>query len=56
MKPYINIYETIKDIPIGTELTISNHLETEEIILLGINKILWFEDDLDHTLINPNQC
>lgn len=53
--PYSKTYDAIKDIPIVTGATAVQNRETGEVFILVINQGLYFGDQMDHSLINPNQ-
>ena len=55
VSPYRDDYEPIKNVPIvqaATEFTSKYTGQTYNLIL---NEALWMRDQMDHTLINPNQ-
>jgi len=55
VSPYLSEYDSITDIPICTAATAVD-LDSGETIILEFGQDLWFDDRLNHSLINPNQC
>jgi hypothetical protein len=54
--PYTEAYEAIKSVPIVQAATAYDNRDTGEITILILNKaISWMGDQMEHTLINPNQ-
>jgi hypothetical protein len=55
VSPYTEAYEAIKSVPIVQAATAYNNRDTGETTILILNKAIWMEDQMEHTLINPNQ-
>jgi hypothetical protein len=54
--PYTEAYEVIKSVPIVQAATAYDNRDTGENTILILNKaISWMGDQMEHTLINPNQ-
>ena len=56
--PYSNGYEAMKDVPICTAVTavdLPSGSYGREAIVLVFHQSLWFDDELENYLINPNQ-
>ena len=54
--PFLTIYAPTKDIPIVTGGTAYTNPETGTPYILVVNQSLYFGEDLQHSLLNPNQC
>ena len=52
--PYSEQYEPIRDVPIVTGAT-AVQLPDGATVILVINQGLWMPDNMDHSLLNPNQ-
>jgi hypothetical protein len=52
---FANSLESIKDVPVVKATLAYDHPVTGEAILLVINQALYFENQLDHVLLNPNK-
>ena len=52
---FTNSLESIKDVPVVKAALAYDHPVTGEAILLVINQVLYFGNQLDHVLLNPNQ-
>ena len=55
VSPYRDDYESIKNVPIVNAATAWQSTLTGQIYILVINECIWMGDNMDHTLINPNQ-
>jgi hypothetical protein len=55
VSPFSDSYEAIKDVPIATVATAWDDPATGDVIILYINKALYFRDKMSHTLLCPNQ-
>ena len=55
VSPYRDDYAPIKNVPIVQAATAYQSVYTGQIYILIFNEALWMGDQLDHTLINPNQ-
>ena len=55
VSPYADEYDTIRNIPVVTGVTVWTNSQDGVPILLVFNEALWMGDRLHHTLINPNQ-
>jgi len=55
VSPYTDAYEAIKSVPIVQAATAHDNLETGETNILILNEAIWMGDQMDHTLVNPNQ-
>jgi hypothetical protein len=53
--PYTEAYEAIKSVPIVEAATAYDHTDTGETTILSLNEAIWMGDQMEHTLINPNQ-
>lgn len=54
--PFLTSYAPTKDIPIVTGGTAYTDPETGTTYILVVNQGLYFGEDLQHSLLNPNQC
>lgn len=52
---FANSLNTIQDVPIVKAVLAYDHPETGEVIVLIINQALYFGNQLDEVLLNPNQ-
>ena len=55
VSPYADTYDTIKKVPIVTGATGYTSPITGRRSILIFNEALWLGDQMQHTLINPNQ-
>jgi hypothetical protein len=55
VSPYTEAYEAIKSVPIVQAATAYDDTETGESTILIMNEAIWMGDQMEHTLINPNQ-
>ena len=55
VSPYRDDYESIKNVPIVNAATAWQSTLTGQFYILVINECIWMGDNMDHTLINPNQ-
>ena len=55
VSPYRDDYESIKNVPIVNAATAWQSTFTGQIYILVINECIWMGENMDHTLINPNQ-
>ena len=55
MSPYTDAYEAIKSVPIATAGTAWTSTETGETYILVFHEGLWMGDQMEHSLLNPNQ-
>lgn len=46
--------QTLKEVPIVKAALVYDHPETGEVTVLIINQALYFGDELDQVLLNPN--
>lgn len=53
--PYADSYEPICNVPIVTGATAVTSLTTGETHILVFHEAIWMGDQLDHSLLNPNQ-
>ena len=53
--PYREDYESVKGVPIVHAATAWQSPHTGQTYILVFNESLWMGDNMDHTLINPNQ-
>lgn len=53
--PYSDSYQPKENVPVVTGVTAYDDEETGFTYLLEFNQCLWMGDELDHSLINPNQ-
>ena len=53
--PYTDDYDGITDVPIVSGATAWTDQETGETFILVIHESLWMPDQVEHTLLNPNQ-
>ena len=53
--PYTETYDAIKNISIFSAATAWTSLESIETYILAFTEGLWMQDEMDHSLINPNQ-
>jgi hypothetical protein len=53
--PYSDSYEPICNVPIVTGATAVTSSETGETIILVFHEAIWMGNQLDHSLLNPNQ-
>ena len=55
VSPYADFYKSIKKVPIVTGATGYTSPISGKRLILVFNKALWLGDQMQHTLINPNQ-
>ena len=55
VSPYIDTYEAINSVPIATASTACTYTETGETYILVFHEGLWMVDQMEHSLLNPNQ-
>ena len=55
MSPYTDAYEDIKSVRIATSGTAWTSTETGETYILVFHEGLWMRDQMEHSLLNPNQ-
>jgi hypothetical protein len=55
MLPYTEAYDAIKSVPIVQAATVYDNRDTGETMILILNEAIWMGDQMEHTLINPNQ-
>ena len=55
VSPYTDDYEAIKGVPIATAVTAWTSTETGETYILVFHEELWIGDQMEHSLLNPNQ-
>lgn len=55
VSPYTDAYDSIKNVPIVQAATAWTSEETGETVILVFNEALWMGDQMEHSLINPNQ-
>ena len=55
VSPYADSYEPICDVPIVTGATAVTDSTTGETIILVFHEAIWMGDQLEHSLIHPNQ-
>jgi hypothetical protein len=55
VSPYTEAYKAIKSVPIVQAATAYDNRDTGETTILILNKAIWMGDQMEHTLINPNQ-
>ena len=55
VSPYTDAYDSIKNVPIVQAATAWTSEETGETIILVFNEALWMGNQMEHSLINPNQ-
>jgi hypothetical protein len=53
--PYSDAYEPMRNVPIVTGATAITNTETGETTILVFNEAIWMGNQLDHSLLNPNQ-
>ena len=53
--PYRDDYDSIKNVPIVSAATAWQSSITGQTYILILNEALWMGDQMDHSLINPNQ-
>eukprot|EP00957_Ditylum_brightwellii_P050873 3858264-Ditylum_brightwellii.AAC.1 len=53
--PYSNHYQPVKDVPIGGVATAWTDPDTGHTIVIELHQVLMFCDELEMTLVNPNQ-
>jgi hypothetical protein len=53
--PYSDSYDPICNVPIVSGATAVTSTETGETIILVFHEAIWMGDQLDHSLLNPNQ-
>ena len=53
--PYNDAYKTIEEVPIVQSDTAYDNPETGETSIIIINKAIWMDETMDHTLVNPKQ-
>lgn len=56
VSPFTDTFAPIKNVQICTACTAYDDLETGLTTILEFPQGLWLADQLDHSLINPNQC
>jgi hypothetical protein len=52
---YTEAYEAIKSVPIVQAATVYDNKDIGETTILILNEAIWMGDQMEHTLINPNQ-
>jgi hypothetical protein len=52
---FANLHDTIQDVPIVKAVVAHDHPGTGQVIIHSINQALYFWDQLDEILLNPNQ-
>jgi hypothetical protein len=55
VSPYTDAYEAIKSVPIVQASTAYDNPETGETTILILNEAIWMGEQMEHTLVNPNQ-
>ena len=55
LSPYTDSYKSIKKVPIVTGDTGYTYLISGKRLILVFNEALWLGDQMQHTLLNPNQ-
>jgi hypothetical protein len=55
VSPYTEAYKAIKSVPIVQAATGYGNRDTGETTILILNEAIWMGDQMEHTLINPNQ-
>ncbi len=55
VSPYTDTYDPIKAVPIVQAATAVDNQETGETTILILNEAIWLGEQMDHTLVNPNQ-
>jgi hypothetical protein len=55
VSPYTEAYKAIKSVPIVQAAIAYDNRDTDETTLLILNEAIWMGDQMEHTLINPNQ-
>ena len=55
VSPYSDEYESVQHVSIVTGATEYSCPHSSDTFILVFNKDLWMGEDLDHTLVNPNQ-
>jgi hypothetical protein len=55
VSPYTEAYEAIKSVPIVQAATAYDNRDTGETTILILNEAIWMGEQMEHTLINPNQ-
>ena len=55
VSPYTDSYESIKKVPIVQGVTGYTSPVTGQQSILIFNEALWLGDQMEHTLVNPNQ-
>jgi hypothetical protein len=55
VSPYTEAYKAIKSVPIVQAATAYDNTDTGETTILILNEAIWMGDQMEHTLINPNQ-
>ena len=55
VSPYRDDYKSIRNVPIVHAATAWQSSHTGQTYILVLNEALWMGDQIDHTLINPNQ-
>ncbi len=53
--PYSDSYEPMRNVPIVTGATAITNTKTGETTILVFNEAIWMGNQLDHSLLNPNQ-
>ena len=53
--PYQDNYDTIKNVPIVTAATAWQSPHTGQLCILIFNEAIWMGDQMNHSLLNPNQ-
>lgn len=52
--PFSERYEPLKNVDIVTAATAWDDPESGETVILVFNEALWFLDEMEHSLVNPN--
>jgi hypothetical protein len=55
VSPYTEAYKAIKPLPIVQAATAYDNRDTGKTTILILNEAIWMGDQMEHTLINPNQ-
>ncbi len=55
VSPYTEAHEAIRSVPIVQAATAYNNRDTGKTTILILNEAIWMGDQMEHTLINPNQ-
>jgi hypothetical protein len=56
VSPFSDKYKAMKDVPIVTAATAYDDEESGRTIILILHEAIWLGDQMEHTLLNPNQC